>query len=156
LARGPIHEAFANPVTLAPVETIVVPKAPPDPIQEAVPEVKPEGDPIWIPGYWAWDDNDRDFIWVSGAWRLPPPGQLWVPGYWMEADDGYLWVAGFWTSADAQEVNYLPQPPETLEQGPNVESPGEDYFWVPGNYVYRQTGYVWSPGYWADIQPNFV
>lgn len=31
------------------------------------PDQKPEGDDVaWIPGYWAWDDERNDFLWVSG------------------------------------------------------------------------------------------
>ena len=62
LDRGPIHEAFAEPVVLDIEETIVVPKAPPETIEELPPEVKPDGqNVIWIPGYWHWLDDDEDF-----------------------------------------------------------------------------------------------
>src|SRR5262245_4659664 len=58
LARGPIHEAFAEPTAAKPEATPVVEKQPPEPIAEEPPEQKPEGDNIeWIPGYWAWDDE---------------------------------------------------------------------------------------------------
>jgi len=36
---------------------------------------------IWIPGYWAWADDD--YYWVPGTWALAPAvGLLWTPGYW--------------------------------------------------------------------------
>ena len=35
LLRGPIHEAFAEPVNFNPQPGIVVPKAPPEPVPEA-------------------------------------------------------------------------------------------------------------------------
>src|SRR5947209_531058 len=69
LTRGVVHEAFADLPPLAPEPGIVVSKAPPGPIDEIPPDVKPEGDVVWIPGYWAWDDDRSDFIWVSGIWR---------------------------------------------------------------------------------------
>ena len=32
------------------------------------PEVKPEGENVeWIPGYWAWDDAEERYIWISGV-----------------------------------------------------------------------------------------
>ena len=67
LARGPVHEAFAEPTMRRQGTSPVVPKKPPDPINELAPEQKPEGDDMqWIPGYWAWDDSRSDFLWVSG------------------------------------------------------------------------------------------
>src|SRR4051812_2159217 len=82
-ARGPVHEAFATP-TGEPAATSPVPKKPPAPIEEMPPEQKPEGDAVWIGGYWAYDDDRQDFLWVSGCWRTLPPGRQWVAGYWRE------------------------------------------------------------------------
>ena len=65
---------------------LIVPKQPPTPIEEVPPDMKPEGgNPTWIPGYWSWDDDRRDFIWVSGVWRSPPAQHRWMPGYWQPA-----------------------------------------------------------------------
>src|SRR5437660_1095591 len=73
LARGPVHEAYATPQQTRPEATPVVPKQPPDPIEETPPEQKPEGDNVqWIPGYWAWGADVTDFVWVSGFWRNVP------------------------------------------------------------------------------------
>src|SRR5579872_2171564 len=96
-ARGPVHEAFAQPTTGQPAQGPVITKQPPAPVDEVPPDQKPEGDNVqWIPGYWAWDDDTTDFIWVSGCWRIPPPGQRWMPGHWQEVDSGWIWVSGFW------------------------------------------------------------
>lgn len=55
-------------------------------IEEVPPEQKPTGDNVdWIPGYWAWDDERTDFLWVSGIWRSLPPGRQWVSGYWAKS-----------------------------------------------------------------------
>ena len=90
LNRGPIHEAFANPITYDPTTGPVVPNEPSDPIEEQPPDQKPEGDNVqWISGYWAWDDERTDFIWISGIWREPPPDCQWTPGYWDQCDGGY-------------------------------------------------------------------
>ena len=86
LTHGPIHEAFAESVALDPEPGIIVPKAPPYDIDEIPPTQKPEGDVDWIPGYWAWDDDQNDFIWVSGIWRAVPPNRQWVPGYRLKPD----------------------------------------------------------------------
>src|SRR5262249_3588812 len=113
LARGPVHEAFATPTTdPAPTKTVL--KAPPTALDALPPDEKPEG-AIWIAGYWAWDDERSDFLWVSGTWRTPPPGERWVAGYWRADGQQWHWVPGFWTAAQEQLVNqpvtYLPEPP---------------------------------------------
>src|SRR5438876_1143917 len=65
LGRGPVHEAFAEPTLSNSRPTPIVQKKPPDPIEEVPPDQKPEGDNVqWIPGYFAWDDDSSDFIWV--------------------------------------------------------------------------------------------
>src|SRR5205085_115550 len=81
----------------APVAGPVVPQPPPAPVPEVPPEQRPEGDNvIWVPGYWGWDAGRNDYVWVSGCWRVPPPGRNWVPGYWTQADGRWQWVSGFW------------------------------------------------------------
>ncbi|HEY2826861.1 MAG TPA: YXWGXW repeat-containing protein, partial [Pirellulales bacterium] len=157
LSQGPIHEAFAKPLDLDPQPGPVVKKQPPDPIKEIPPAEQPEGDNIvWIPGYWSWDDDRTDFIWVSGVLRAAPPGQTWVPGYWNKADGGFQWTPGLWTSTAKQEVSYLPQPPQSLENGPSSPQPADNQFWIPGTYVYQNSDYLWRPGYWTVARPNWI
>ena len=125
LDQGPLHEAFAEAVVLDNQKPIVINREPPEPINELVPEVRPEGENIeWIPGYWMWSDQQNDFIWVSGVWRDIPPGRRWVPGNWTAIDGGFQWVPGFWAGEQVQEVNMLPLPPETVEVGPSSPAPG--------------------------------
>jgi hypothetical protein len=160
LARGPIHEAFATPTT-DPVPTLKIAKEPPKALDELPPEEKPEGNVIWIGGYWSWDDDRKDFLWVSGTWRKPPPNKQWVPGYWKPEGEEFQWVAGFWTDlpkvdAPAQEVTYLPEPPKPpVIAAPGV-APSADTFYVPGYWVWNDGRYRWRDGYWARVQPNFV
>jgi hypothetical protein len=151
LTRGPVHEAFAGIVTFNPEPGVVVAKAPPAVIEEMPPEEKPEGDNVtWIPGYWAWDDERSDFLWVSGTWRALPPGREWMAGYWGQTPQGYQWTSGYWADATAMETTYLPAPPATVEVGPNIAAPSIDYGWSPGCWVWYQGRYAWRPGYWAQ------
>lgn len=151
LTRGPVHEAFAGIVTFNPVPGVVVQKAPPEDIEEIPPGERPEGNNIsWIPGYWAWDDERSDYLWVSGTWRALPPGRQWMAGYWGGTTQGYQWTSGYWADAAVQETTYLPAPPPTVEEGPSTKAPSSDYGWTPGNWMWNQERYAWSPGYWAQ------
>ncbi len=174
LARGPVHEAFAAPAS-EPVPTKPVDKAPPKPIDEMPPAERPEGNVLWIPGYWSWDDERKDYLWVSGTWRAPPPNQHWVAGYWKEEAGQWRWVPGFWTAGDAgadgtHQVTYMPQPPTVPQTASPGDPPTPDSFYVQGHWqwhnagyvvingaqVYRDGGYSWSSGYWARVQPGYV
>ncbi len=159
LARGPVHEGYAEPSEREPVASPVIPNEPPKAIEELPPDQKPEGDNIqWIPGYWAWDEDKKDFLWVSGFWRNAPPGRSWVPGSWRKAAEGWQWSGGFWAGAkdDKVEVDYLPKPPAPLDNaGPTTPAPSEKHVYVPGSWVYRDR-YVWRPGFWSEHRANWV
>jgi hypothetical protein len=155
--RGPVHEAFANPVVFNPKPGPIIPRKPPEPVQEQPPDQKPEGEDVqWIPGYWAWDSEREDFLWVSGLWRIPPPGRQWVPGYWSAAEGGYQWTPGAWTTAEREEIEYLPEPPRTLEAGPNVPQPSGRAVWSPGSWVWQGRRYVWRPGCWITAREDWL
>lgn len=157
LTRGPLHEAFADPYAANPAANPLVAASPPEPIRELPPDLKPSGDSItWIPGYWAWDDERSDFIWISGLWRDIPPGQRWLPGYWEPVGEGYRWISGLWLANEIEQVTYLPPPPESLEQGPSSPAPREDSFYVPGNWAHQTQEYQWTPGYWTQTQPEWI
>lgn len=157
--RGPVHEAFANPG--APVrgkEGSYSDKAPPPPIPELPPDEKPAGDNVqWISGYWQWDVEKKDYIWVSGFWRNAPPGRSWTPGEWRAENGQYRYIPGFWRPSDQNSRRIdLPEPPKTVENGPNVPAPHKDAIWIPGHWVHRNENYVWQPGYWGEIEANMM
>jgi len=157
LTHGPVHEAFAEPADPDPRAQPIVPKQPPDPVEEMPPDQKPEGQNVqWIPGYFAWDDETSVFLWVSGCWRDVPPGKGWVPGHWEQLEGGWQWSPGFWADLQQTQVQYLPTPPLTLDAGPSVPAPAEDSTYVPGCWVYQQTRYLWRPGFWLAYRPDWV
>lgn len=156
LTRGPVHEAFAGVISYDSLPGVVVAAAPPELIEEIPPGERPVGDDVtWIPGYWAWDDDRNDFLWVSGIWRALPPGREWIVGYWAETTAGYQWTSGYWADAVAEEITYLPAPPRSVEEGPNIEAPSTNHSWTPGCWVWSQEHYAWSPGYWAEFRPDW-
>jgi len=155
--RGPVHEAFAAMVSLDMSPGVALTVAPPPPILETPPDEIPEGDDVdWIPGYWSWDDDRDDFIWISGIWRVVPPGRQWVPGYYSQTPYGYQWVSGFWAEAGVEDVEYLPEPPELIAVGAPGPAPSPDFIWVEGNWVWSGFRYLWRPGYWIRVNPDWT
>ena len=154
LARGPVHNAWADPVVYNPEPSGVISQAPPAAIEEIPPTQRPDG-AEWIPGYWAYDDEGRDYLWVSGTWRVLPPGRQWIPGYWARGSQGYQSVPGYWTDAQATEVQYLPEPPDSVEAVPPAP-PSPDVIYVPGVWMFSGSTYVWRPGYYARAENDFM
>src|SRR5438034_439585 len=155
--RGPIHEAFAQPVEGKPVPGAVIAKEPPKPVPELPPEQKPKGDHVeWIPGYWAWDADKTDYIWVSGLWRNMPPGRRWVPGHWAKVEGGWQWTAGEFLAATQTDVKYVDAPPDSLAYGPTAPQPYADTLYVPGNWVPRGPSFAWRPGFWTQGYDDYV
>lgn len=160
LTGGPVHEAFAKPVTTDPEPPILVPQAPPEPLSEIPPAEKPAGATIvWVPGYWAWDEDRHDYIWVSGCWRNAPPTTYWVPGHWLQVGNGWQWIGGFWQTMAAQpqqQIEYLPTPPAAFDIAPPSSPPLPDQLWVPGCWYWWGGQYVRRPGYWMVPQVGWV
>ena len=160
LASGPVHEAFAKPVSLEPQTPLIVPNQPPANLQEVPPAERPDGaDIVWVPGYWAWDADRTDYIWVSGCWRRAPPQTSWVPGHWLQVETGWEWIAGFWkpiTAQPQQEMEYLPAPPAAVEVEAPGAAPAPDQIWVPGCWYWVQGQYVQRHGYWITQQDGWV
>ena len=157
LTRGPVHEAFAEPVNLQVQAGLVAPKPPPANIAEITPAQRPAGEQfVLVPGYWSWDTDRNDYIWVSTCWRAAPPNMSWVPGYWSQATGGWEWVAGFWTPAGIQNIEYLPAPPVLQDVQPLGPPPSEDQVWVPSCQYWYKGHYVRRAGYWLIARPDWV
>jgi len=67
---------------------------PPIPIYEQ--PVCPADGYLWVPGYWAYDD-EIGYYWVPGTWVEPPEvGFLWTPGYWGWGGSAFIFRQGYW------------------------------------------------------------
>src|SRR5262249_47519849 len=115
-----------------------------------------EGDNvIWIPGYWAWDDDSSDFLWVSGTWRAVPPGRQWIPGYFAQVEGGWQWVAGYWSEQQTADLELLPAPPDPIDEAITA-APSADAIYQPGTWMYVQNRYMWRPGFWISFREGWV
>jgi hypothetical protein len=157
LTRGPIHEAFADVSVNEVPPGIVASRSVPDPINEVPPDYRPEGDNVqWIPGYWIWDDDQNNFIWLSGIWRDIPPGRQWNPGYWVTVAGGSQFVSGYWTETHQAGTIYLPPPPEPVQDIPGSMAMSSDNIWIDGHWIWSNNGYLWQAGYWQRQRPEMV
>ena len=93
--------AAAIPMAAAPAQAqlfvnISVRTMPP-PLPVYVQPPLPGPDYIWLPGYWAWDDDVDDYFWVPGTWALAPrPGYVWTPPWWGWSNGAYVFHTGYW------------------------------------------------------------
>ena len=157
LTRGPVHEAFAEPVNLQVQAGLMAPTQPPPAIEEIPPAQSPQGGQfVWVPGYWSWDAERKTYIWISACWRAAPPNTYWVPGYWAQTAEGWEWVAGFWSPTGTQEIEYLPAPPVLQDMQPPSPPPSPNTIWVPPCWYWNQNQYIQRPGYWLAAQSDWV
>ena len=157
LTRGPLHEGFAIPVHFGTDAKLIVDRQPPEMIQEFAPSHRPQGNVEWIPGYWSWDNDLKDFIWISGIWRDAPPERRWIPGYWQPTSaKSFAWMSGFWYPTDAQNIELHPAPPVQKMVAPQGNAPSDNHFWVPGNWQPENGKYVWHDGFWSRHEEGHV
>ena len=79
----------------APAGVVVVPRRPPE-VRVEIRDQSPGPRYVWVPGHHAWRNND--YVWISGAWSLPPEDRFrrWEPGHWVSTRGGWYWVEGRW------------------------------------------------------------
>jgi hypothetical protein len=76
--------------------TVQAPKPPPvEPVRDEPVEVQPTKTAVWAPGSWQW--NGRAYVWVAGAWRIPPDAQhTWQRPTWNVNAGKAIYVPGGW------------------------------------------------------------
>lgn len=153
---GFIHEAL---MTQEYGETLLngVPMGPPTNIREKRPR-NTDGDLVWISGYWDWSNELKDFYWISGVWRRPPPGHIWTPGFWQNYGSEWVRIHGFWSPKAIRELDSISQaPPDDIDERiPLLYA--KDHFWAHGhwNYDENKKDYVWHAGKWTAFQKEWI
>jgi len=76
--------------------TTVAPSAPPPMRDESAARVAViSRDVVWTDGHWQWDG--ARWVWVEGAWRLPPErGVTWQAPIWRPRGGAFVFVPGGW------------------------------------------------------------
>jgi len=77
--------------------TVQAPTPPPaQPTRDDVPtEAAPTATAVWTPGSWQWDG--RGYVWIAGAWRIPPGAQhSWQRPTWTVRTGRAIYVPGGW------------------------------------------------------------
>ncbi|AMV36807.1 hypothetical protein [Planctomyces sp. SH-PL62] len=151
LADGPLHEAFLSPRRdQAPP---LVTRSPLPPVVERPAVEAPNGEARWIGGYWDWDSSRDDFVWVTGTWRVPPPGRFWVNGFWKREEDGWRRTPGFWSDRATDRFAYRKEgPPADRPLDDPGPPPKPNCFYIPGDYVPDGDRLAWRKGFWADAK----
>jgi hypothetical protein len=156
VGSAPINEAFVtqadNTIVLAAAD-----RQPPAALEEEIPPCNSEG-VDWIAGYWDWSDLRRQFVWINGVWRRPPPGHHWIAGFWRETPNGWARIKGFWSAAPEDDLHYISRmPPDPLQEEAG-DPPGENMFWMPGYWGYSEADqtFRWYAGQWAAVDNTWV
>ena len=140
LTEGPLHEAFLSKAKDR--DPLRVAKAPPEPVVER-PAVDPPSEKAqWIEGYWDWDPARNDHVWVTGTWRVPPPGRIWINGYWKRDDQGWYRVGGFWSDRKTDRIDYRKTgPPPNAPTRRSASRPAPTTSTSRGSMLRTETGW---------------
>jgi hypothetical protein len=159
----PLNEAVVGAAPVDPEYHATA--APPELIVED-PPAKPNDTDVWIPGYWWWSGPLNRYVWITGAWRNPPPNVTWSPGSWVATVPGqWAWSPGFWAPRGfVREEAIIDLAPPPLRVEVMSARPDPAFFWTPGYYAYRERAYVWIGGSWMRppvvglgwIEPRYV
>jgi hypothetical protein len=142
----PLNEAVVGTTPAA--FGITTDTAPPAALAEDQPPMPMAGE-VWTPGYWWWSPPLGRYVWVTGAWRNPPPGQTWTPGMWArDRALHYGWTPGYWGAPGYVPVGVIEIAPPPWRTEVIGVTPGPGFLWTPGFQAFRDGAYVWTPGSW--------
>jgi hypothetical protein len=112
---------------------------------------------VYVSGHWTW--RDGAYVWVGGAWELPPRSDAeWVGPRWEKRSEGYVLQEGHWvtgaplgqTSAPDDEYAEAEVAPPPPEREVIVARPSPGYVWIGGYWSFRAGRHVWISGHWEE------
>lgn len=155
--EGAVHEAYVTPSTEGGAVIRSISQQPPQPINELIPP-QCHSEAIWIAGYWSWNEEIKDFIWISGLWRRVPPNHVWIPGVWKQFGSDWAWLPGFWSAQPLENLHWIADHPLDPREEPIGDAPGNGYFWMPGYWTYEADSkqFSWLAGRWVQLDPEWM
>ncbi|HEX8726337.1 MAG TPA: hypothetical protein VF737_13200 [Gemmatimonadaceae bacterium] len=116
---------------------------PPAPVEVIPP--RPGVDYVWITGRWVWAAPAQEYEWAPGHWQYTGDEHARGDHYDHRGDHDH----------DVEDVHVYGRPPRDRDER-IPPSPGRDYEWVRGRWVWYQTAreYEWEPGRWARHDGN--
>jgi len=92
----PAAVLLAGVLAFAPAARAEVIRVAPPPLRHEAVIARPGPRQVWVPGFWRW--SGREYVWVSGAWQLPPGHHTrWVAGHYRtRRGGGWVYVPGRW------------------------------------------------------------
>ncbi|MGJ7916336.1 hypothetical protein ACI48D_12790 [Massilia sp. LXY-6] len=87
-AAAPLPSLAASNVSL------YIGTAPPAPVYERVPALRPGY--VWAPGYWNW--NGHRHVWAPGYWVVERPGYAYNAPVWYQNNGGWYMAPARWTA----------------------------------------------------------
>jgi len=131
LSRGPVHEAFAEPVSMQLQAGLIAPDRPPPTSRKSRRRRGPRPAVRLDPGVLVVGRGPERLhlgqrLLASGSAENVLGARVLVSG-----GRRMEWVAGFWAPAGAREIEYLPAPPTVDDVEPLGPAPSPDTIWVP-------------------------
>jgi hypothetical protein len=75
--------------------------APPLIVQTEVIPDQPNVNAVWQSGFYMYNMNLGEYVWVSGKWVTPPfEGAIWITPYYRFQNNEYFLVPGHWRQHD--------------------------------------------------------
>lgn len=154
-----VHEGLVTPVG----DGILLNSSavrPPLPIAETPPKlpVITRGEVAFLEGYWTISQQEHTFQWVSGVYRVPPPGMRWVAPRWIEKEGNWIRVKGFWYPKDRPLSGTARVPALCKIEEKIAEAPAAPCVYAPGHWakVSSSVHDVFIHGGWIDVDHEWT
>lgn len=77
-------------------ENLVFLDNPPPDLLDENPKDPPSLDYFWVPGFWEYQEESRQYEWLNGKWELFEAEWVYIPTHYIWQPDGYICIRGYW------------------------------------------------------------